>query len=149
MIHLLLLAATLAASPSIPATGTSARAAIQAYIHQCEAEWAQGAVKDNSAIVATFIANDYHGVSSRGKVHGKAEMLAPSTPPGQAAGLYYAKVHFTTPTLAIVQGEEWWKARNGPKHHLIWTDSWLYRAGKWQIVASQDSEIPADQPLQK
>jgi len=150
MIHTLALAAAFMASPSVPAAEPAAKAAIDAYIHQCEAEWAQGAVKDNSATVARFIADDYHGVSSRGKVHGKRELLAHSDSYAQSAGLYYAKSHFVTPSLDIVQGEEFWKERkSGTKHHLIWTDTWLFRAGKWQIVASQDSEIPADQPLQK
>jgi hypothetical protein len=28
------------------------------------------------------------------------------------------------------------------KRCLIWTDTWLKRAGKWQIVAAQDTTIP-------
>ena len=28
------------------------------------------------------------------------------------------------------------------KRCLIWTDTWLKRAGKWQIVAAQDTNIP-------
>ena len=36
------------------------------------------------------------------------------------------------------------KAKDGKeaKHCLIWTDTWLKRAGKWQIVAAQDTKIP-------
>lgn len=29
-----------------------------------------------------------------------------------------------------------------PDLRLIWTDVWMWRDGKWQIVASQDSEVP-------
>ena len=75
-------------------------------------------------------------------------MLAPYDPPGKAAGLFYAKPRFMTPTLAIVQGEEWWEPKDGsPKKHLIWTDVWMFRDGKWQIVSSQDSVVPFDQRL--
>lgn len=136
-------------SPAVPATDAEAKAAITAYFQACESEWAQSAVRSNGPRVARFIADDYHGVSSRGKVVDKAAVTASETPDGKAAGLYYAKTHFITPTLAIVQGEEWWEPKKpSPKHHLIWTDTWLFRNGAWQIVASQDSQLPANQPVQ-
>ena len=31
------------------------------------------------------------------------------------------------------------------KRCLIWTDTWLKRAGKWQIVTAQDTLIPCHQ----
>jgi hypothetical protein len=138
-----------AVSPATPASDAAARTAIEAYIQACETEWAQGAVRDNGRDVARFIADDYHGVSSRGKVVNKAQMTASEAPEGRSAGLYYAKTHFITPALAIVQGEEWWEPKKpGRKHHLIWTDTWLFRDGAWRIVASQDSTLPANQPVQ-
>jgi hypothetical protein len=38
------------------------------------------------------------------------------------------------------------KAKDGKetKRCLIWTDTWLKRAGKWQIVAAQDTGIPCN-----
>ena len=30
------------------------------------------------------------------------------------------------------------------KRCLIWTDTWLKRAGKWQIMAAQDTTVPCD-----
>lgn len=143
-----LIALATLASPTTPASDAASRAAIDAYIQQCETLWAQGAVTDNSAQVAPFIAADYHGVSGRGKVHDRAGLLTPYQAEGKAAGLYYAKVRYATPAVAIVQGEEWWEEKTGVRHHLIWTDTWLFRDGKWQIAASQDSQIPIDQPLQ-
>lgn len=144
-----LLAAAALTSPATPATDAASRAAIDAYIQQCETVWAQGAVTDNRSEIAPFIANDYHGVSSRGKVEDRAGLLTPYQPGGKAAGLYYAKVRFATPAIAIVQGEEWVEEKTGGvRHHLIWTDTWLFRDGEWRIAASQDSQIPVDQPLQ-
>jgi hypothetical protein len=148
MIALSLLAFA-AVSPSVRAMDATTRAAVDAYVQACETEWAQGAVHDNGRDVARFIADDYHGVTSRGQVVDKAAMTASEAPSGRAAGLYYAKTHFITPMLAIVQGEEWWEPKKpGPKHHLIWTDTWLFRDGEWRIVASQDSQVPANQPVQ-
>jgi hypothetical protein len=144
-----LLLAVAFTSPSVPASDVKARAAIEAYILACETEWSQGPVRDNGRDVARFVADDYHGVSSRGKLVDKAAVTASDTPPGKAAGLYYARTHFITPVLAIVQGEEWWEPKiPSPKRHLIWTDTWLFRNREWRIVASQDSLVPAEQPVQ-
>ncbi len=49
--------------------------------------------------------------------------------------------HFGDTVLA--QGAESLQRRDGgPDHRLIWTDVWMWRDGKWQIVASQDSVRP-------
>jgi len=31
--------------------------------------------------------------------------------------------------------------KSGARHSLIWTDIWMLRQGKWQIVTSQDSPV--------
>ncbi len=106
-------------------------------------------VKPDPDALSPCLADDYAGVTSRGKVVDKARMLTPPPTPGKAGGLFYAKPRFVTPTLAVVRGEEWLERATGEKIHLIWTDTWLFREGKWQVVASQDSLVPFDQPLQK
>jgi hypothetical protein len=99
-------------------------------------------------VIQRCIADDYRGFSSGGKLVTKPLMLEPYVPEGKAAGLYYAKPRFISPTLAIVQGEEWWEPKDASgKKHLIWTDIWTFRSGKWQIAASQDSVVPFDQML--
>lgn len=144
----LLAAAAVVAMPATAATDAPARAAVTAYIVRCAAEWAQDVVHHDPEVIERCIADDYRGFSSGGKLATKAGMLAPFTPEGKVAGLYYAKPRFISPVLAIVQGEEWWEPRDGSgKKHLIWTDIWCFRAGKWQIAASQDSVVPFDQPL--
>jgi hypothetical protein len=58
------------------------------------------------------------------------------------------KVRFFGDT-AVAQGNESWVRRtvtplNG---RFVWTDTWLHRNGKWQIVASEDLIVP--EPAQK
>jgi hypothetical protein len=107
-----------------------------------------GAVRNDAEAIQRCIADDYRGFSSRGTLSTKASLLEPSEPAGKAAGLYYAKPRFMNGTTAIVQGEEWWQPKDGSgKKHLIWTDVWMFRKGLWQIVASQDSLVPFEQPL--
>ena len=136
------------AAPSIPATDAASRAAITAYIERCSTEWAMIAVKPNPEAMDRCLADDYAGVSSRGKLVNKATMSAANPTPAKAAGLYYAQPLFKTDSVAIVRGEEWVEPAQGDKRHLIWTDTWMLRAGKWQVVASQDSVVPFDQALQ-
>ncbi len=144
----MLVAATVAAMPKLPAADAASKAAVTAYIKRCEAELAQGAVAFQPEVVQRCLADDYRGFSSGGTLSTKAGMLKPYAPEGKAAGLYYAKAHFISPVVAVAQGEEWWEPKDGSgKKHLIWTDTWAFRDGKWQIVASQDSVVPFDQPL--
>jgi hypothetical protein len=55
-------------------------------------------------------------------------------------------VRFFGDSIAIAYGAESSvpKTKDGKetKGYLIWTDTWLKRAGKWQIVAAQDTDIP-------
>jgi hypothetical protein len=55
------------------------------------------------------------------------------------------KVRFFGDSIAIAYGAESSviKDSNGKatKRCLIWTDTWLKRAGKWQIVAAQDTLV--------
>lgn len=69
-----LLAAT-AASPTVPAHDAASRAAITAYIRACEVIWAKSNTGPQPE-VQVFLADDYRGVSSRGKVMRKAGMAA-------------------------------------------------------------------------
>ena len=145
---LLMLAAATAAVPTTPVTDTASRAAVTAYIERCATEWALNVVHYDAEPIRRCIADDYRGFSSGGTLSTKAALLTPSDPPARSAGLFYAKPRYMSPTTAIVQGEEWWKSKDGSgKTHLIWTDTWMFRSGRWQIVASQDSVVPFDQPL--
>jgi hypothetical protein len=58
------------------------------------------------------------------------------------------KVRFFGDSIAIAYGAEssMIKDNNGKetKRCQVWTDAWLKRAGKWQIVAAQDTIIPCN-----
>ena len=48
---------------------------------------------------------------------------------------------------AVAQGDETWERRTGEplRGRFVWTDTWLKRNGKWQIVAAEDLIAP-EQP---
>ena len=47
---------------------------------------------------------------------------------------------------AVAQGNESWVRRTGtPKQgRFVWTDTWIKRGGKWQIVAAEDLTVSED-----
>jgi hypothetical protein len=55
--------------------------------------------------------------------------------------LDYAHVRFFGDT-AVVQGSETWTRKGDRKGRFVWTDTWLRRNGKWQIVAAEDDSVP-------
>jgi hypothetical protein len=58
-------------------------------------------------------------------------------------------VRFFSDTLAIVYGREHAigkdKSQPNTKVCQVWTDTWLQRGGKWQIIASQDNRVECRQ----
>lgn len=149
MFAALVLASATLAAPTMPATDGTSRAAVAAYIRQSADIWAKSGMSDRSAEAALFVADDYRGVSVRGKVRRKADVIGFGPPADKAAGVFYADIRFPTPTVAIAQGEEWVEPGDGSaRRRSIWTDVWLFRAGRWRIVTSQDSAVSLDQPLQ-
>jgi hypothetical protein len=59
------------------------------------------------------------------------------------------KVRFFGDSIAIAYGAENRVAKDKdgkePKICQVWTDTWLKRGEKWQIVAAQDTVIPCPQ----
>jgi hypothetical protein len=53
------------------------------------------------------------------------------------------KVHYLGENLAVLYGTESRieKDKDGKERmrSLIWTDTWLKRNGKWQVIAAQDN----------
>jgi uncharacterized protein DUF4440 len=93
------------------------------------------------ALLNRILADDYVGVSSHGHVHGKAQQIAGDSDPNSAvqAKLDYVHYHRYGDTV-VAQGQETVPARGGtPAASKIWIDVWMFRNGKWQIVASADS----------
>ena len=116
------------------------------YMIDMERKWAEGVCVDNG-VVAGLLADDFQGTSSVGALFTKADELRDEKAPRSAhgCGLDEAKVRFFSDALAIVYGREHAtgkdKARPDAQVCQIWTDTWLNRNGKWQIIASHDSRV--------
>ena len=116
------------------------------YIIDMERKWAEG-VCVNNGVVADLLADDFQGTSTTSVRFTKADELTDEKAARTAhdCGLDEAKVRFFGDTIAIVYGSEHAvgkdKSQPNAKVCQVWTDTWLKRDGKWQIIASQDNHM--------
>jgi Domain of unknown function (DUF4440) len=116
------------------------------FIIAIEAKWASSACSPQPDL-KTVIADDFQGTSPTGRRYGKDEAITTDTKSlARDCQLGEVKVRFFGDSIAVAYGAESWidKANDGKetKRCQIWTDTWLKRAGKWQIVAAQDTIVP-------
>jgi len=110
-----------------------------------EAKWASSACSPQPDL-KEVIADDFQGTSPQGRRYGKKDAISADTKSqSRDCQLGEVKVRFFSDSIAIAYGAEssMNKNNNGKKTKrcLIWTDTWLKRAGKWQIVAAQDTLV--------
>jgi len=117
------------------------------FIVDAERQWAESACTHNR-ITERILADDFQGTSPEGKRYTKSEEFAQSADSPKTSRdcrLIDANVRFFGDNLAIVYGSESAvrKAKDGTEKPrcLIWTDTWLKRDGKWQIIAAQDMPL--------
>lgn len=110
-----------------------------------ERQWAEE-VCTHKVVVDSLLADDFEGVSPDGKRYTKAQAVHESQSSkevARACQLDDAEVHFFGDTMAVAYGHERFVSRNTESgaeetRCLVWTDTWLKRNGRWQIVAAQD-----------
>lgn len=110
-----------------------------------ERKWAELACQPSS-VVQDALADDFVGTSPEGSRYTKKDALGEHRPPSGAVHgckLIDARVRFFAPGLAVVYGRESsvHKDPHGKEFErvLVWTDTWLKRNGKWQIITAQDT----------
>lgn len=116
------------------------------YMIDMERKWAEGVCVDNG-VVASLLADDFQGTSTKGARFTKADELKDEKGERTAhdCGLDEAKVHFFGDSVAVVYGREHAagkdKSQPSAKVCQVWTDTWLKRDEKWQIIASHDNRV--------
>lgn len=115
---------------------------IEKYIVDSERAWAESVASGDTTILEKILADDFVGVDPDGSTYNKAKMIEETkTAPKYFASnhLNYANVRFFG-NAALVQGNESWVRRTGEPRcgRFAWTDTWIRRNGKWQIVAAED-----------
>ena len=144
-----------ACSPQGQATGQDANTASakqpsqaesEAYINKAEQEWAALATTKDPAVLERILADDYAGVSDEGTAFSKEDEIKWETEQPDdftaAAAPKMTYRHFGDTVLA--QGEQMLTPKGGGDPvKILWTDVWMFRDGKWQVVGSQNAMVPA------
>ena len=114
------------------------------YIVESERRWAESVATGDSSTVERILADDFLGVDPKGARYDKTKMIADTRNAQQyfvSNRLNEVKVRFYGDT-AIAQGDESWQRRTGERGRFVWTDTWIRRNGRWQIVAAEDLIAP-------
>jgi ketosteroid isomerase-like protein len=122
-------------------------ASAERYIKESESQWAQAGVTGDTALIQRIVADDFIGVEPDGSFYKKPEAVAEAREGKEiyiSNKLTTVNVRFYGDT-AVAQGSETWERRTGkPKRgSYVWTDTWVKRNNKWQIVAAEDVTVPA------
>lgn len=120
----------------------------RAYIEKAESDWAEAAANQDCAVLERILADDFVGVEVDGTHYTKGGAVKECrTQPSNFAFNHLEKVQIRFYNdMAIAQGSEKWKLKTGKDGKFVWTDTWLNRSGRWQIVAAEDL-IPVTSPF--
>src|SRR3954468_3554250 len=110
-----------------------------------EKMWADGNCGPQPGL-KDVIADEFQGTSPEGKRFDKASAIATDVNAlDRDCRLGEVKVRFFGDSLAMAYGNEssFRKGKDGKEAQLclVWTDTWLKREGKWQIIAAQDNQV--------
>jgi ketosteroid isomerase-like protein len=122
--------------------------AAEQYITECERQWAESVATGDTSTIERILADDFVGVDPKGNLYEKTKMFTET----REAPKYFVSNHLNEVKIrfygntAVAQGNETWERRSGERGRFVWTDTWLKRNGKWQIVAAEDLIAPEQPP---
>jgi ketosteroid isomerase-like protein len=144
-------AATKPSPSATPSTNASPAAVMpakkstpEATIKEIEEKWEASVMKHDPSVAQAYLADDFRGVSSKGKVMNKSNLLSEikkdtDTYTSTKNGKVDVRVFGGQFAIALGTSTEAGKAKDGQtfKRTFRWTDVWVLRKDKWQCVASQ------------
>lgn len=115
---------------------------VERYIVDSEEAWAKSVATNDASVVKRILADDFIWVLDGKVVDKKVAVEWAAGGPGQFLSNEpdYVHVRFFGDT-AVAQGSETWTKKGGKRGKFVWTDTWIKRAGCWQIVNAQDTVV--------
>jgi hypothetical protein len=113
------------------------------YIAEKSRLWTACFTSGESTVMEEILATDFVGTSPSGRRSNKAESVRSAREgPGIFAKTQLDKidVHVLGETV-IAFGEDLLDLKAGPQVRTAWTDTWVHREGRWQVVASHESMV--------
>ena len=145
---LALTALSLCAPALVPAASAGD---VEAKLKAMEDSWSAAQLeKDRGvSVIDGFLAADYFGVNSKGKMQSKADALAEirdGTDTYATSKNNSIEVHLYGARVAIVCGtsSETGKDKDGKEfsRSYAWADTWMERNGKWQCIGEAVTKLP-------
>jgi hypothetical protein len=122
---------------------------VAALLMELERQWAETPSSQKIPVLERIFADDFLGTDPAGRRYTKAqriEHLREHTVDGPPNHLDEVRVRFFGENMAVLYGTESSTRRTSDgrdeRRVLVWTDTWLRRNGRWQIVAAHDL-VPA------
>jgi ketosteroid isomerase-like protein len=116
----------------------------EATIRDIEDKWEASIMRHDPLVAQAYLADDFRGISSQGKVMTKAKLVAEirkdtDTYSSTKNGKVDVRVFGGQFAVATGVSTEVGKSKDGKdfKRSFRWTDAWMLRNGQWQCVASQ------------
>lgn len=107
-----------------------------------EYEWNDANIKGNKAAVRRIVADEFRGVGADGKVANKEQMLAELHPAPEIASLKLSDLKVSLAgNTAVLTGLNTVKSKDGQVLSFRFTDTFLWRKGRWQAISSQASQV--------
>ena len=111
---------------------------------EMERQWAEVCATHDVSVLQRILADDFLGTNTEGKLYTKSEEIEKVRESAKTVSgrLDNVRVRFFGSDVAVLHGVETCvqKTESGEKPETtVWTDTWLKRNGRWQIVAAQDA----------
>ncbi len=107
-----------------------------------EHEWNDANLKGNKAAVRRIVADEFRGVGANGSVENKEQMLANMKPTPEIASLKLSDLKISLAgNTAVITGLNTAKGKNGRTITFRFTDTFLWRSGRWQAISSQATQV--------
>ena len=121
------------------------------FILDAEEQWEEAACNHNKS-PETILADDFWATAPDGTQYGKDDEVKDTQDTSKSARECHirdTRVRLFGDSLALVYGKGYSvrkgkDGRDGPRC-LTFTDTWLKRNGKWQIIAAHDTQVPCSE----
>lgn len=107
-----------------------------------EYEWNDANIKGNKSAVRRILADEFRGVGADGSVKNKEQLLASLEPETLIASLKLSdlKISLAGDTV-VLTGLNTARSTRGQVLKFRFTDTFLWRDGRWQAISSQASQV--------
>lgn len=128
-----------------------ATAGLPADLAAAAADYDRAQVKGDKALLNRLLADDYHLVNGGGQVESKEQFVAESIDPAFKLAPFTVENPIETVWTdgAVLAGEVHLQGQDHGKPftaHFRFADIWRKRDGAWQVVFTEVTRLPADQP---